>query len=177
MGSGFLEIKKAYFGYYRDLLSEGKLNCRDTGIGFWGCSSADAAHAFFSEMGLDGFRNFIDLGSGDGVVAAIAGLFTDSTGVEFDMDLHSVACGMKERLGLKHRLLNCDFNQVDISGYDIVYVNPDTSFSRGLEKKILHELKGTLVVYNNIFHPDFLIKGKTFWHDQVPITLFTNPRK
>jgi hypothetical protein len=175
MGCGFPEIKRAYSDYYRSLLAEGKLNCRDTGIGFWGCSSPDAVHDLFEELAPARSQKFMDLGSGDGVVAAIAGLFMDSTGVEFDRDLHAVACSIKARLGLKHRLLNQDFSRIDISGYDIVYVNPDKGFSRGLEKKLLRELTGTLIVHNDIFQPDFLEKGRTIWHDQIPMTLFTNP--
>ncbi len=173
MEERFRQIKEGYNIFYRELLSQGKLNCRDTGIGFWGCSSADAVFEFFQEINLSSFRCFIDIGSGDGIVVLIASLFTNATGVEFDKELHNKAVEMKEKLKIHAELMNHNVEDIDLSGYDIIYINPDKSFTRSrIEKKLLNEMNGILVVYNNIFMPNLLEKGKTFWHEQIPITIW-----
>ena len=170
----FRQIKEVYNIFYRGLLQQGKLNCRDTGIGFWGCSSPDAVFEFFKEIKLHQFRNFIDIGSGDGIVVLIAALFTDAAGVEFDKELHNKAIEMRDKLGIKAELMNCNISDISLAGYDLIYINPDKSFtSSRIEKKVLGEMKGILVVYNNIFRPNLLNRGKTFWHDQIPITIWT----
>lgn len=169
----FLQIKEEYSRFYKTLLLQGRLNCRDTGMGFWGCASPDAVFEFFKAIKLQDFSNFLDLGSGDGIVANIASLFTGSTGIEFDSELHQKAVEIRNKLGLKSRLIHSDYFSHDISGYDFVFINPDKSFTgSGVEKKLLRELRGVLASYNNIFRPNLLRRGRTFWHEQIPVTLW-----
>jgi len=172
--SGFIQIKDEYNKFYNGLLRQGKINCRDTGIGLWGCSSPDAIFAFFKEIRLERFNNFLDLGSGDGIVVLMASLFTNAKGIEFDKELHDKAIEIKEKLGMDADFEKMDFNNALLSGYDFIFINPDTSFTRNsVEKKLLHEMKGILAVYNNIFTPNYLKKGDTFLHDQIPITVWS----
>ena len=172
--SRFIQIKDEYNNFYNELLRQGKINCRDTGIGLWGCSSPDAIFAFFKEIKLERFNHFLDLGSGDGIVVLIASLFTNAKGIEFDKELHDKAIEIKDNLNMEAEFENKDFNNALLSGYDIIFINPDTSFTRNsVEKKLLHEMKGILAVYNNIFSPNYLKKGNTSLHDQIPITIWS----
>ena len=170
----FTQIKHEYNTFYNNLLKQGKINCRDTGIGLWGCSAPDAIFEFFKHIRLERFNNFLDLGSGDGVVVLIANLFTDAKGIEFDKELYDKSIEIREKLGINAKFENMDFNESIFSGYDLIFINPDTNFARsGVEKKLLHEMTGALAVYNHIFSPNYLKKGKTFLHDNIPITLWS----
>lgn len=170
----FTQIKHEYNKFYNGLLRQGKINCRDTGIGLWGCSAPDSIFNFFKEIQLDKFNNFLDLGSGDGIVVLIASLFTNARGIEFDKELHNKAKEIQDKLNIKAEFESMDFNEANLSEYDIIFINPDKSFARSkVEKKLLHEMTGILAVYNHIFSPNFLKKDKIFLHDQIPITIWS----
>ena len=170
----FAQIKHEYNKFYNGLLRQGKINCRDTGIGLWGCSAPDTIFNFFKEIKLERFNNFLDLGSGDGIVVLIASLFTNAKGIEFDKELHDKAIEIQDNLNMNAEFESMDFNETNLSGYDIIFINPDKSFTRSkVEKKLLHEMTGILAVYNHIFSPNFLKKEKIFWHDHIPITIWS----
>ncbi|MGA2402814.1 MAG: hypothetical protein ABSG91_14105, partial [Syntrophobacteraceae bacterium] len=57
---------------------------RLTASGSWAASRPAHLVNFFKKIGLSRFRLLIDLGSGDGVAACSAGLFTESIGIESD---------------------------------------------------------------------------------------------
>lgn len=173
MENKFHEIKKEYKSFYNSFLRKGNLPMGDTDVGFWGAAATDDLFELFKKIKLQNFNSFLDLGSGDGKVTAIASLFTKAEGIEYDQDLHNSALKIKKKLGLKTKLTNADFIYHDLSKYDIIFINPDKSFSRGLERKLIKEFKGTLVVYNHIYKPFNLKKGRTFWTDQTPSTLYT----
>ncbi|MBN2112268.1 hypothetical protein JW707_04165 [Candidatus Woesearchaeota archaeon] len=173
MEQKFQQIKKEYDLFYNSLLRKGQLPMGDTDAGFWGASVSEDVFEFFRKIKLQNFRHFIDLGSGDGKVALIASLFTKSAGIEFDDDLHRKAVEIRDRLKLKAELVKGDFLKHDLSKYDILFINPDKSFNKGLEKKLRKEMKGVLFVYNMIYMPDSMKKGKTYWISSVPITKYT----
>ena len=175
MKEKFELIKKTYKEFYDSLLRKGELLVRDTEKGIWGITTADDAFAFFKDIKLDRYKNFIDLGSGDGIVVMIASLFTKATGIEFDEELHKKAVEIKERLELDVNLKCKDFFEEDLSKYDIIFINPDQGFHKGLEDKLIKELKGRLFVHQKIFQPRFLKKGKTYWINQTPIIEYSNP--
>ena len=75
---------------------------------------------------------------------------------------------------MKAELVCGDFLKEDLSKYDLLFINPDQGFHKGLGKKLQDEMKGELIVYNFVFQPHNLKKGKTLWFDQVPVTFFTN---
>ena len=167
------EIKKEYGVFYKSLLKKGELPMRDTEVGFWGTAAIDDVYDLFTKMELGKFKKLIDLGSGDGKVVMVASLFTSAVGVEFDKELHDKAVEIRDRLGVKAELLCEDFLKMDISEYDIVFINPDRAFHKGVEKKLREELKGVLVVYNMVYRPTGMKKGRTFWMGQTPATLYT----
>ncbi|MEE9525107.1 MAG: hypothetical protein V3V78_00690 [Candidatus Woesearchaeota archaeon] len=103
----------------------------------------------------------------------IASLFTKATGIEFDKKLNDIGIKIKDELKLKAELIQGDFFKHDTSKYDVIFINPDQGFHKGVEDKLLKEMKGKLFVYNNIFQPRFLKKGKTYWFDGIPIITYT----
>lgn len=173
MKEKFGQIKQEYDKFYKSLLRKGMLPMGDTEAGFWGAAVADDIFELFTTINLQKFRNFIDLGSGDGKVALIASLFTNAAGIEFDGELHQKAVEIRDRLKLNATLVQGDFMKHDISKYDIVFINPDKPFNTGLEKKLRKELKGMLVVYNVVYHPGNMKKCKTYWMEQTPATVYT----
>jgi protein-L-isoaspartate O-methyltransferase len=145
----------------------------DTSKGFWGAAITEHIYEFFKKIKLQNYKNFLDLGSGDGKVVLIASLFgVKSTGIEIDDDLVKTSESIKKELRLKAEFIKGDFFKQDFSKYDIIFINPDKGFENGVEDKLLKELNGKLFVYNQIFLPRFLRKGKTYWFDQVPVTIY-----
>ncbi len=179
----FQAINRAYDDYYKLLLKSGKLLVRDTTAGIWGYAGATECFEFFNQISLHKAKNFIDLGSGDGKVVAIASLFTNSVGIEADQELLQDSVKIKERLvknkiiqSNKCKLINDDFLKHDLSSYDAVFINPDKLFTLKFEQKLIKELTGTLYIYNNIFAPKMLKKGKTCWIKQMPIISYNNDK-
>ena len=181
----FQAISKTYDDYYKSLLSKGKLLVRDTSAGIWGYASASICFEFFRQISLHKAKNFIDLGSGDGKVVAIASLFTNSVGIEADKELFEDSIKIKDKLIKNNvieqercKLINDDFmkQEYDLSEYDIIFINPDKLFTLEFEQKLIKELTGTLYIYNNIFAPKMLKKGKTYWIKQMPIITYNNDK-
>lgn len=169
-------IKQEYDEFYKSLMRQGKLPMRDTGRGFWGTAACDDVFELFEKMGLGKYKSFIDLGSGDGKVVLIASLFTKAAGIEFDKELHDKAVEIRDRIGIKAELSCGDFLKADISKYDLVFINPDKSFHKGVEEMLREKLRGALVVYNLVYQPTGMEKGKTYWVGkaaQTPATLYT----
>lgn len=145
----------------------------DTSMGFWGAAITEHIYEFFKKIKLQNYRNFLDLGSGDGKVVLIASLFgVKATGIEIDDDLIKTSERIKKELKLKADFIKGDFFKHDFSKYDIIFINPDKGFENGLEDKLLKELNGKLSVYNQIFLPRFLRKGRSYWFDQVPVIIY-----
>ena len=170
----FLEIQAAYHAFYDSLRTEGKSAVRDTAVGIWGISGTAAVFEFFSEIHLENYKHIIDIGRGDASVVLTASLFTKATGIEFDDELYEKSIEVQKRLGIKDAaFIKGDFLQHNLASYDFVFINPDKGFHKGTEDKLLKELHGDLFVFNFVFAPRFLQKGKTYWHDQVPVTKYT----
>ncbi len=169
--SKYLPIKKAYDKLLNDFLSSGRIPSKDTGIGFWAISITDDLFTLFQKIKLNQYKSFIDLGSGDGRAAHVASLFTKSTGIEYDLELHEHAEKIKSSLGLDTELINKNFLEHDISGYDVVFLNPDQRLHK-LEPKLLSELKGDLILYGAEFHPKSLAHVKTFTANTTPVTIY-----
>lgn len=175
----FNKIKAEYDDYYKSFLKQGKIPVWDTKVGIFGASVSDFVYEFFKKIKLSGYKNFLDLGSGDGKVVLIASLFTKSTGIEFDKELVDKSNEIKEKIGLKAdfglktEFICGDFLKQDLGKYDFIFINPDKGFDKGLEEKLLKEMKGKLFVYNFVFAPRLLKKGKTYWFGQTPITVYT----
>jgi len=160
----FRKIKEEYDDYYKEMLGKGQLPMKSTKLGFWNAAISDEVYDAFKKLNLQKFNSFIDLGSGDGKITMIASLFCkEAEGVEIDDALHEKAIEMKERLGIRNvRFHHNDFHEHTIKDYDVVFINPDKPMERGMEKKLLRELKGKLILYGHHFHPISMKKEKSF---------------
>ncbi len=173
MDDKFGLIKKEYDQFYRDLLKSGSLPMRDTGKGFWSAAISSDIFDIFKKIKLQTFRNFLDIGSGDGVVVSIASLFTSAAGIEIDPALHKKALEMQKKLSVNARLINDDFYSHDFSRYDILFLNPDRPLHRGLEQKLLRELKGKLILYGPHFRPSQLKKEREFFVNDTMVSVYS----
>lgn len=171
----FKIIKQEYDNFYRELLKKGKLPMRSTELGFWNAAISQEVYEAFKKINLQKFNSFIDLGSGDGKITLIASLFCkQAEGIEIDDELHEKALDMKEKLMIKNAVFHHnDFHNHSIRGYDVVFINPDQPMERGLEKKLLEELDGKLILYGHHFHPSQLKKEKSLLVDNNLVTLYS----
>ena len=179
MEKEFLQIKQKYGDFYDSLLRQGQLVYRNTDVGIWGAAVTDEVFNLFKKIKLHNFKNFLDLGSGDGKVVMIASLFgLKATGIEYDKWL--VENTLKIRNSLMHlphvrktKFLQKNYYDHDFSNYDIVFCNPDEPMYRNLEGKMLKELKGHLVVYGPHFHPRHLRKLQTIDIQGTLVSVFS----
>jgi hypothetical protein len=157
-------IKTKYDEYQTHLLKNGRLPARDTGIGFWGATPVEETYELFKRIGMHRYRNFLDLGSGDGRIVLLASLFDiQAKGIEFDSELIRIATDIRRNLDIPHfsktKFLMDDFMNHSLSPYDIIFISPDRPFHRnGMEAKIADELSGKLIVHGWEFHPTSLKK-------------------
>ncbi len=166
----FKAIKEAYARFEDRLRRRGRKPMRTTPFGFWGAASVDDTYDFFQQIHLEKHKRFGDLGCGDGRVVAVASLFTEAVGLEGDPDLVREALRLFATLPLGPVELRCaDYLAGDLSGFDVLFINPDQFFSLKFERKLLDEFRGDLFVYNTIYCLNFLKKGKTYWANQMPI--------
>lgn len=174
----FLQIKKEYDGFYRNILRKGRLPMWSTSKGFWNASISDEIYESFKRVKLNQFKNFLDIGSGDGKIVLIASLFCrNAEGVEIDKFLHSKALEMQNKIGIGNaQFHNKDFFQHDFSKYDVLFSNPDAPMERGLENKLLKEMKGRLIHYGHHFQPRFLKKEDSFLVNGNLVGVYTNQK-
>ena len=161
----FSIIKSEYESFYKSLMKKGKLPMWSTQKGFWSASHSDEVYEIFKKINLSKFTNFLDLGSGDGKIALIAGLFCkNAEGIEIDKFLHSKAVGMKEKFNAKNvHFHHKDFHEHHLNDYDFIFLSPDAPLERGIEIKLLNELNGKLLLLGNHFHPRLLRKETSFF--------------
>ena len=171
----FSQIKKEYDAFYRQLLKSGRLPMWSTKKGFWNASISDEIYEGFKKIGLHKFKNFLDIGSGDGKVVLIASLFcSNAEGIEIDNLLHNKAVEIKSKLGIGNASFhNNDFFGHDFSKYNVLFLAPDASLDKGLENKLLSEMKGKLIHYGNHFHPRFLKKEESFLVNGTMVGLYS----
>jgi len=168
-------LKTAYDNYYKSLFKIGKLPLRSTKLGFWGPAVHEELwDLFIGYLNLYSARSFIDLGSGDGKVVLLASLFTDAHGIEGDEQLHSVAQKMAQHFKLPATFSCGDYMYHDLSKYDVIFLHPDKP-NPALEKKLIKEMKGKLVVYGYEFHPTSLKQIRSFKVGGTPIGIYTKP--
>ena len=168
----FKEIEAEYNKFYTEIMKKGELPIRKTKKGLWGTTQCSTVFELFKKMNLQKYKSFIDLGSGDGKVVLIASLFTKAAGIEYDKELVDKSNEIKKKLKLKAIFCQGDFFEHNISKYDIIFMNPDQEFRHGLDGKLLREMKGKLICFSLIYSPDKLKKGRTYWIDQVPFTIY-----
>ncbi|MBI2558032.1 methyltransferase domain-containing protein [Candidatus Woesearchaeota archaeon] len=171
----FTQIKKDYDSFYRNLLIKGRLPMWSTSEGFWNAAIADEIYDAFKKLKLNQFKNFLDIGSGDGKIVLIASLFCKSAeGVEIDSFLHSKAVQMQKKFGIINASFhNRDLFEHDFSKYDVLFSNPDAPLERGLESKLIKEMKGRLIIYGHHFHPRHLKKEESFLINGTQVSLYS----
>jgi len=168
MEEHYSEIKHKYDEFYKELLQKGRIPVKDTGLGFWGAAVTDEVFEIFKRINLSKFNHLLDIGSGDGKVVLIASLFgIKATGIEIDKGLFEKSLEIKKELShIKHlkntEFINKDFNEHNFSKHDIFFLNPDIPFYRGIENKLLSEMRGKLVLYGSHYCPSYLKKEDSF---------------
>lgn len=170
----------AVAGYYRTLQQsfatiDVSLPYRLTSLGAWAASRAPHVFWFFKRISLERYDLLIDLGSGDGVVACIAGLFTKSMGVEADPVLCELAQRAATDLGLAERVsFVCgDYLAVPIQMADCLYLYPDKPFDK-LEE-LLANWRGTLLVYGPHFAPRTFSSVSRLRRGREQMVIYRNP--
>ena len=178
MDKAFARIKEEYENFYKSLMKKGRLPMHSTEKGFWNASSSDEIYEAFKKVKLNKFKNFLDIGSGDGKVVLIAALFCkNAEGIEIDDLLHSKAVEMQAKLGFGNAVFhNKDFFEHDFSKYDALFLAPDTPLNRGLENKLLKEMKGKLIHFGRHFHPKSLKKEGSFLVNDNLITVYSRQK-
>lgn len=149
---------------------------RTTKYGVWGPSECRIIFDLFNSISLERYLNFIDLGSGDGRVALIASLFTDSTGLETDKKLMNFAKRGRNEMNLPAKLMTKDYFKEDLKRYESLFIYPDKKEYPKLQKKLKSELKGKMFVYK-IYKPGYLKKIKDHVFKGITITEFENGDK
>ena len=173
--AAFIQVKTGYDDFYRSLLQRGKLPMWSTENGFWNAAISDEIYWAFKKINLGKFKNFLDIGSGDGKVVLIASLFCrNAEGIEIDSFLHNKAVEMKNKFKISNAAFhNKDFFGHDFSKYDVLFLSPDAPLERGLENKFLKELNGKLIHYGHHFHPGFLKKESSFLVNGNLVSLYS----
>ena len=171
----FAQIKKEYDDIYRNLLRSGRLPMWSTEKGFWNAAIADEVYEAFKRIRLSQFKNFLDIGSGDGKVVLIASLFCQNAeGVEIDNLLHNKALEIKNKFKINNAAFhNKDFFEHDFSKYDALFLAPDAPLERGIENKLLKEMGGKLIHYGHHFQPRFLRKEHSFLVNGTLVSLYS----
>jgi hypothetical protein len=171
----FVQIKKEYDNFYRSLLRKGKLPMWSTEKGFWNAAISDEVYETFKKIELSQFKNFLDLGSGDGKIVLIASLFCQNAeGIEVDNFLHNKAVEIQRKFMRNNVLFHKkDFFEHDFSKYDILFLSPDTPLERGMENKLLKEMKGKIIHYGHHFQPRFLKKENSFLVNGTLVSLYS----
>jgi len=142
----FAALESHYQGQYGRLEESGQGCYRLTPLGAWAASIPGHVYRFFRELHLEQQRLFIDLGSGDGLVACIAGLFTRAVGIEIDRQLCCRASRAIRELDLQARVaVICgDYRSHQVRRADCLYLYPDKPVA-DLEA-LLAGWQGTLLV-------------------------------
>lgn len=169
----FRRIAKAYDTYTRWMMGRGKLPMRATEKGFWSHALSDEVFQALARS-LEPHHTFLDLGSGDGRVVLLASLLCSrAEGVECDRELHGHAGQMQRKLGIRNAAFHHkDFYQHDLSAYDVIFVNPDAPFHRGLENKLLGEMTGKLLVHGPHFEPQYMKEVSRFDANGTPFSVW-----
>ena len=155
----FRKVKTAYQDFYQRLnLIENRPPYRCTNSGMWATSTAEEVYRGFCHFELDQYSHMADLGSGDGIVVAIASLFTRATGYEIDAWLHEQSIELRNSLNLSEAtFIQADFLRAKLSDHDLLYLYPDKPFHH-LEERLHSIWTGRLLVNGPHFPPRHLKK-------------------
>jgi len=147
----FLKIKK-YFSIHRTNLE----NFGDDG--FFHHSNLEIMFEIFKS--LKNYKNFLDLGSGDGRIVFLASIFFNSSGIEKNKKLYNLSLFHKKNLGINVNFENFDYYKKDLDKYDLIFINPDSNLNN-LEKYFFN-FNSHYLINVTLFKPRYLLKIKEF---------------
>jgi len=171
----FNRIVRHYRERYEALSNEGVAHYCLTALGAWATSRAPHVYYFFRIIDLSKYKLFVDLGSGDGIVTCIAGLFTRAIGIETDLELCRVAQNASSKLNLDDTVsFTCgDYLTQRIWKADCLYLYPEKPF-HSLEK-YLTNWQGTLLVYGPHLPPRRFVPIQKLQCAKERLVLYQNP--
>jgi len=159
--------------YFSDLDLERGNIVRDTEKGIFGVSDISITNKFFEKINLNETNRFIDLGSGDGRINILASVYCQSTGIEIDKPLieeskkHSKKLFENKILEEKElerlKFIEGDYEEFDYSKVNIIFSFADHFFTEKFISKLKKDFKGILYVYQGVFLPEGVKKGRTVW--------------
>ena len=102
--------------------------------------------------------------------APTAKLPVKSTSLRDNMDkeLHELAVEPQKTLETDATVPIGDYTEHNLGEYDVIFIYADHNWPESFQKKLARESNGTLYSLHNIYKPDKLKKGKTYWIGQVP---------
>jgi len=173
--SRFKRIAAYFRGLYAEMEQEGELPYRLTRLGAWAPSRAHHVYYFFRKLDVSRYSLFIDLGSGDGIVACLAGLFTHSVGIEIDPRLCRIASKAASDLNLRGSVsfICGDYRMQNVEQGDCLYVYPEKPLA-SLEA-LLNNWQGIILVYGHHFPPARFITLASVKCGREQITAYRNP--
>ncbi|HDM75883.1 MAG TPA: class I SAM-dependent methyltransferase [Deltaproteobacteria bacterium] len=141
-----------------ELIKETGLAYRKTEKGLWATSILRDVYEAFKWACLEKYKHFVDLGSGDGRVVALASLFTRASGIEIDPVLHMASEKLKDFLELENVQFHLgDFEKWDLNEFDFIYMYPDRAVIR-IGNQLEDTWEGTIMIAGSHFEPSNLIK-------------------
>lgn len=169
----FADIYRYYARNYRKIAPNLKSPYRPTPIGIWATSRPAFVFSFFKKLHLERTYLFIDLGSGDGIIVAIASLFTRAVGIERDPQLARLACRTLSDLYLDQACIVCaDYRTQNIDLADVLYIYPDKPLSDLCNLLYHNEWGGNLWVYGPHFPPDHFIPTSVLTMGRDKLTVY-----
>lgn len=170
----FAEVYQYYCKLYNEFKQSGLEPYRMTNLGAWATSRAPHVLYFFRNIDLSKYNLFLDLGSGDGIVSCIAGLFTQSMGIEVDLKLCLMAEDAARNLRLDDRVGFVCGNYLDqnLEKADCLYLYPDKPFDLLAEKLV--NWRGTLLVYGPHLPPKAIRPSQTLRCGKEQMVVYRN---
>jgi hypothetical protein len=170
----FSAVARYYRALHRVSSDSGAGPYRMTALGTWATSRSPHVFSFFKRIDLGGHELFLDLGSGDGLVSCIAGLFTRSVGIEIDFELCQVAQRAVRELNLKERVsIVCgNYLELPIWRAGCLYHYPDKP-TQELERLLIN-WNGTLLVYGPHLPPRNLLAVSRLQCGRETLVLYQN---
>ena len=164
-------IQLAYKEFEEAQHKKGRKRFWETEVGIYGPTYIDIIYRFLMQIHIGNEAKFLDLGSGDGRAVLVASLFCKAEGIEYNKELVEESRTIAKKIGINATFHQGDYLSFNISKFDIIFINPDHGFHKGLDEKLAKEMQShqVLWVHNSIFLPEKLKKGRTIWIDQMPI--------
>jgi hypothetical protein len=173
-GRAFSAVTRYFKALYRASSDSGAGTYRITSLGAWATSRSPHVFSFFKRIDLSRYDLFLDLGSGDGLVTCIAGLFTRSIGIEVDLDLCQAAQRAVRELKLEERVsIVCgNYLQLPIWKAGCLYHYPDKPMQE--IEKLLINWKGALLVYGPHIPPRTLLPVSSLQCGRESLVIYQN---